>query len=84
MHNYPEDALEVKREFEIKKYVIKESSNDIITMIFPVTLLDVLNEKRQSKGTMAEYIKQTTYSAFGYFQTSLPPLQWRVQPLEGR
>jgi CRISPR/Cas system CMR subunit Cmr6 (Cas7 group RAMP superfamily) len=31
-------------------------------MRFPVTLLDVLNEKRQSKGTMAEYIEQTMYS----------------------
>jgi hypothetical protein len=62
MQNYHEDVLEVKRGFESKKYVIKESSNDTITMRFPVTLLDVLNEKRQSKGTMAEYIKQTTYS----------------------
>jgi hypothetical protein len=62
MNNFPEDVLEVKRGFESKKCVIKESSNDIIAMRFPVTLLDVLNEKRQSKGTMAEYIKQTTYS----------------------
>jgi actin-related protein len=62
MKDYPEDVLEVKRGFESKKYVIKESSNDTISMKFPVTLLDVLNEKRQSKGTMAEYIKQTTYS----------------------
>ena len=62
MQNYSEDVLEVKREFERKKCVIKESSNDIITMRFPITLLNVLNGKRQSKGTMAEYIKQTTYS----------------------
>ena len=62
MQNYPEDLLEVKRGFESKKCVIKESSNDQITMRFPVTLLDVLNEKRQSKGTMAEYIEQTIYS----------------------
>ena len=62
MQNFPEDVLEVKRGFESKKCVIKESSNDTITMRFPVTLVDVLNEKRQSKETMAEYIKQTTYS----------------------
>ena len=32
--NYPEDVLEVKRGFESKKYVIKESSNDQVTMRF--------------------------------------------------
>ena len=62
MQNFPEDVLEVKRGFESKKCVIKESSNDTITMRFPITLVHVLNEKRQSKETMAEYIKQTTYS----------------------
>lgn len=62
MQDYPEDLLEVKRGFESKKKVIKESSNDTIKMRIPVTLFNLLREKRQFKGTMAEYIKQTTYS----------------------
>ena len=62
MQDYPEDVLEVKRGFESKKKVIKESSNDTITMRLPVTLFNLLREERQFKGTMAEYIKQTTYS----------------------
>jgi hypothetical protein len=37
MQNYPEDLLEVKRGFESKKCVIKESSNDQITIkIVPI------------------------------------------------
>jgi hypothetical protein len=69
------DLLEVKRGFESKKCVIKESSNDQITMRFPVTLLDVLNEKRQSKGTMAEYIEQTMYSHSVTARSSIHPPQ---------
>ena len=60
--NCPEDVLYVKKEFESKKKVIKESSNDTITMKFPVALVNLLREKRQFKGKMAEYIEQTTYS----------------------
>ena len=62
MENCPEDVLYVKKEFESKKKVIKESSNDTITMKFPVALVDLLREKRQFKGKMAEYIEQTTDS----------------------
>lgn len=62
MQDCPEDALEIKRGFESKKNIIKESSNDTITMRFPAALFDLLRKKSQFKGTMAEYIKQTTYS----------------------
>ena len=62
MQDNPEDVLEVKRAFESKKNVIKESSDETITMRFPVTLFNLLRKKKKFKGTIAEYIEHTMYS----------------------